>query len=369
VTQQTPRFSGGVADPFGFRGANRTANGLFYSPRERGPFDTGEDEEIKLLAPEDFATKRGRHSPIIVMCMGRRNTGKTFTMTGMAKAKRRRYDSGGLNDFSIGSNYWMAPEVANYVSQYIMDRIAEYPRWARKMTLYLDEIQNAASSRRSMSKQNVGLSSFLTMVRKRQIEVMFTTQFPQVIDYQVLLQVDLFIEVEQDYDFHTITIYIHDWWGQYTGKNWRKPWPPRRWDADDTVKLVIPNPQTIFNSYDTDEVIANVYSDSQRAQMVDEEYGARGWAERLPMDKAMQVMEEDGLPDRFDPFDLAAKEAEFLTGLRDVGSFKLRRFVSVAKDLNLVNNQAEFRAWLHGNGFALSENGQEAIWPDGAEPE
>ena len=43
----------------------------------------------------------------------------------------------------------------------------EYPWWLRDAHMFLDEIQTAATGRRSMSKGNVFLSTFLTQLRKR----------------------------------------------------------------------------------------------------------------------------------------------------------------------------------------------------------
>ena len=301
--------------------------------------------------------KHKRFTPTVVFLMGRRDMGKTLTMSAMADIARRRYKRWKA-DFKIFSNYYL--KFADGYSAHIIDEIMTYPSWARDMYLCIDEIQTAATSRRSMSSTNVNLATFLTMIRKRRIELVFTTQFPQVIDVQLLLQVDYFIECERNPQGTAVTLYVHDWWGQFTGKNWRKPWPPQRWEADE-VK-VLHGVQRIWGQYDTEQVIAPMYVDPYvRERLIDTESRGKDdqeYLEKLPMDEAydrkMQLEEEEAAVVAAGGLQSVEQEAQGILA-RLPGRFNIRPIIEALEARGM--NREAFLVWLKAAGYSLVKKG------------
>lgn len=265
-------------------------------------FATRRSEEPDFPLPGELAPQDSRFRPYVILAMGRRDAGKTLFESWLATVMKQRYRQYGVPWFKVAANYYL--EVADRIHPYLVDAIMEFPHWARDMLLCIDEIQAAASSRRSMSKSNVNIAQFLTEIRKRRIEVVFTTQFPQVIDYQVLLQVDFFVECVKREGGRAIDLYWHDFWGQRTGKNWRKPWPPQRYQADMSYR--IGGCQRIWPLYKTEQVIAPMTIDADRRwRLTQEEWEGTellDWQEALgePMREAIEVAGSGDLP-RLEP--------------------------------------------------------------------
>ena len=252
----------------------------------------------QLQGPADILPSRGRFTPTVAILIGRRNAGKTYSMTALAKLAQARYREFQVGctcqdklemcgHFKVASNYWT--DFSEYYSPYIMDLITEYPPWAENLYLCIDEIQTAALSRRSMSKQSVNITQFLSMIRKRRISCIMTTQFPQVLDQQLLMQVDFVIEVETRFDNRLILAHTHDYWQQWSGWGYgsgqRKSryMPPPRSEEDWVKPFQVPNPYAIYNSYDTDEVIAPTYlGEDMRAALAEREIEGKGRTHRVP---------------------------------------------------------------------------------------
>ena len=144
--------------------------------------------KTKWRDPTDYRPRPGRFSSKTKIFVGRRGQGKTLLMTVEGGAIRAMNEKHGAA-VKIISNYSTA--FSHYHSQYLIDNLVTFPEYAQDALLLIDEIQTAALSRRSMSKEAVNLSGFMTMIRKRRVEVMFTTQFPQTLDQQLLMQIDL----------------------------------------------------------------------------------------------------------------------------------------------------------------------------------
>ncbi|GIV82898.1 MAG: hypothetical protein KatS3mg051_2252 [Anaerolineae bacterium] len=285
-----------VHDPFRFRPGD--------------PFAPGQSIAPSVWTPADIPVSRRRFSPIVVLFMGRRNAGKTYAMTLMALIQRQRYERHGC-PFRIAANYRL--DIADYCGQHILDGIILMRPWFRDLYLLLDEIQTALNNRRSMGKLAVNFATMLTMIRKRRVDCTFTTQMPQTIDVQTLYQVDLFVEVETAEQMHEVRLYCHDWWGQYTGMNWRKRWPPRRWEADWVIPISVRDPRQIFRLYDTDEVIASRYLDpDMQEELIEQEYERMQWQAQLPMDDATIERERALRAGRGDPLVDARAEADAL---------------------------------------------------------
>ena len=100
------------------------------------------------------------------------------------------------------------------------------------------------------------------------------------------MQIDIFnrmemwqgVSPEGHYGQH-IDVTEWDWWGQWTGRHERKPWPPRDEDADGG--WTIHNVDLMFNRYDTDQIIAPTWSKA-RDQVIMHEFGEE-WEEELDL--------------------------------------------------------------------------------------
>lgn len=300
-------------------------------------------------------------SPRTMLLLGRRDAGKTLTMTALAQFQKERY---GFfhSPFKIASNYWLSSDLGDYYSAWIIDRIMDYPTWAKDMLCCIDEIQTAASSRRAMAKSNVLLGMFLTMIRKRRIEIVFTTQFPQVLDAQLLLQVDYFVECEKSPDAHSVRLYIHDYWGQFTGKFYRKPWPPMRYMADEVRTLYGTN--AVFGKYRSGQAIASLYlNEEQRRRMVDAEAGSdHEWQERLPMLAAQDEMENRQALMEAMEIQAAVPRSLDELALRVPQRFNVMAFWDIVRAIEpSFKHPAAWQRFLTDKGFELKKEGRRTM--------
>ena len=219
-----------------------------------------------LLIPEEVHVRR-RFRPMVIMFIGRRGAGKSLAMTTLAYIQSRRYAAAGVA-FSVVSNYKL--QFATHATPYLVEELTQFPPWARDLYVCIDEVATAFPSRRSLAGVNLLFANWLTQIRKRRCEVAFTTQFPQVLDYQVLLQVDLFIRCQERAAGRAVELYIYDWWGQWTGNDSRRPWPPEHDTWDWNVTFL--NTHRVWPLYDTEELVAPLWS-SSREDMIAQE----GW--------------------------------------------------------------------------------------------
>lgn len=298
--------------------------------------DVDESNGPAIWTPEELPMKNGRFSPLVVMYMGRRNAGKSYSMTVQSRLmqKRHRFHQTG---FKLAANYIM--RFADFSGQHIYDEIITFPDWFRDQYLAMDEIQGQVSNRRAMNKGTLNFGIMLSMIRKRRVEPLFTTQFPQTIDRLTLMQTDLFVEVRTRQRMHTIELLCHDYWGQWTGNNHSKQWPPRSWEADWAVQIHVDNPAWYFSQYETDEVIAAQTLDAaQREALIDKEYELRRWQEQVPMEEAQEakarIEDNHGLSAREVVEKTYASLEELLGAYPD--TFTLSKFTADAKDMGLA---------------------------------
>ena len=321
----------------------RDGHGLFTpTPQEEG----GQWEATDILpAPHRF-------SPYVVMLIGNRNAGKTLAMTAIAYQMQQRYRKFGVSYFKIASNYWMS--FADYQSPYIVDDLVALPPWGRNLFLCVDEIQQAAFNRRAMKQTAVDLIGFLTMIRKRRIEVCFTTQKPTQIDPQVLNQVDFFVEVQHSFGAKLLTFHIYDWWGQFTGRRHRKRWPPQQEDVD--VVRYFWHDGAVFDMFDTEQVVASSYlNEGVKADIIEQEWGGRGvedWAAQLRMEEAQTLRFEEGKVPEKGP-------VTYLDTLAD--QFNLSPELPYAHHEGVIAPTAgiaQFAEYLKANGFTITRKGR-----------
>jgi len=307
--------------------------------------------------PELIRPQYGRFRPTATMMIGRRGQGKTLFMTLLAYIMKRRYRQRHIN-FRVFANYKIHSSIADECDPYILDRLAD-PRFGlsvRNGLLNLDEIQSAASSRRSMARGNVFLSGHLTQIRKQRLDVCFTTQFPQVIDYQVLLQCDLFVRCELLGDGEAVRVYVFDWWGQYTGNDSRKPWPPPR-DMADWV-WTFSGANRMFPYYDSEQYIPSAYLDqAMRDETIQASWGpglVQSWDQELSPDEldiarsihesAVATAPDDAL-------------APYLRG--KAGMFQLEPFMREIRGLVPgIERVGDLRAALEAKGYTIDGRGR-----------
>lgn len=239
-----------------------------------------------LLIPGEVRGQRN-FEPLVVMLYGRRGAGKTATMTALGAWFQQHYLKSGTL-VHIAANYKV--DFARYCSPYLIDELGDFPEWGQRLVVLIDEISAYTASERSTSRATLDIGVFLTQVRKRDVEIIFCTQFPQEISRRVLRQVDIFIEVEQSSDNKDSHLFCHDYWGQWTGGWSRKPWPPTKEEAD--WEMDVYGVDAIWNRYDTKEVIAPVWSD-QREQII-----GQHWSETLSEieDEEMVIPHDVGPP-------------------------------------------------------------------------
>ncbi len=351
---------------------------ILFGPKSgRDPF--GRDDDVPLFGPvEDEPNNElieslpgaDRMGLVVTLFMGRRGHGKSAVMVARLEDKLRKYKKfnyGGHLFSNMGLTFARRNaegKPIDYAHPQIMRTVQTYPQWFSKGDLAVDEIHNYAASRRSMSGSNINLSMFATQLRHRDIAGMFTTQFPQVLDYQLLLQVDLFIDVtilrrwpskrpDLPGSPHAVKLAIHDYWGQWTGNNWRKPWPPRANDAD--VHRFMRIPQRIGDMYDTKQIQSSSYWDawvSSRLEQEESDRMGRGFSSddewKGVLDGAIDQAQTEVAHDPGARFPTFADWAKRLPQTFTV-SQKVVEAESVSN--GAIRTRTQLEEWLNGNGF------------------
>lgn len=324
-----------------------------------------DDWDAAPAAPEGDGLERGdywlfrngkeRLDPVVVMFWARRGRGKSLSMTAMASMMKQRYKVARVNR-KFYSNYWTA--FSDDYGQELIDEIVQFPEDARDCLMGIDEAQAYFPGAKSTRNMTVDFVGFLTQIRKRRVEIMFTTQFPQVITGNLLMQVDLFVEVETfKLNGRThVNIWAHDWWGQWTGDiAANKHWPPPREFADWSWTLW--NVDAMFGQYDTDQVIAPVWSKARRRII---EQGDRGRPvtqgdEDTPaelIEAAMESQEDMRRSER--NIAQARTLEEFLRSAPD--GFNLNwQFKRVQEIAPEITSPKLWKAWLENHGYAVEK--------------
>ncbi len=220
--------------------------------------------DTKIVEPLNLVPPKASQ-PLVIFFFGRRGEGKTLAMTTIAKLMKERYLKRGHNN-EVYSNYWTS---FGKWSPWLVDQLTEFPAWAKNGIIAVDEVSSAFPSARAMSQVNVLFTNMLTQIRKRNLECLFTTQFPSTVSHGLLMQVDLFIMCQKIKGGKAIKLYCFDFWGQWTGNFGKKRWPPMIGEQD--WELTLHNTDRMFGSYRTDEVVASVFSDT-RDDVIGQQY-------------------------------------------------------------------------------------------------
>lgn len=143
---------------------------------------------------------QGEHKPKLIGIVGDRGDGKTLLLTALL---REDYDNG-LNIFSNYSLFFPKPRFKGQLppQKRTFKDIVTMPEELRNASVGLDELHIGADSRQSMNKSNLILSKLITQMRKRNLDVYYTTQRLNSIDKRLRQQTDFFIMVERVYCSH-----------------------------------------------------------------------------------------------------------------------------------------------------------------------
>src|SRR3990170_5364940 len=214
----------------------------------------------KVWVPEQLVGKRHELRPIVVLFIGRRGAGKTLALTTTGYIQLRRYLAAKAR-MKVAANYNVT--FGHYKDPYIVDRLQNFPVWARNIYLMVSEIGAAFPGMRSMAMGAIMFTQLLGQLRKRAIEIGADTRFAQILGWQHVTEIDLFIRCEAlarlpDGRPRAIRLEVWDYWGQWTGDQRRRYWPPTAEPPD--WELVFGNVHHVCKMYNTGEVIAPSFS-------------------------------------------------------------------------------------------------------------
>ena len=200
--------------PNGTQYKGLVANSRTSGSNKRVELYTGHKKEDTLLMPWEVPVS-GNFYPVIAMFWGRRGQGKTLSMTTVGAMMLQRYLRWGTKSSAanpdghkICANYHVS--FADFYNPMLVDMLVDFPPWAHDMTCLVDEILAYFPNRRSLARGNLNFGTFLQQIRKRHIELLFTTQFPQNMDKIMVEQVDLFIRSEIFNRGNSVRLIIHD---------------------------------------------------------------------------------------------------------------------------------------------------------------
>lgn len=234
----------------------RKPSDVLFAPRKDAPptFTPNEDGNTRIETALSMPVKR-KFSPMVLFLLGRRGAGKTLVMAALGKYLMDAYRERNVKR-RILSNFELKYLPDGSSDPYLLDRIIANPYEYRECLILVDEIANAFPGRRAMSSINVEFVDFLTQIRKLRSECIFATQFASVVDRDLLLQVDIFARCNSIAEGRHVVLDMHDYWGQWTGNDDSKPWPPPR-DVFDWQRTVR-NTWTMFGAYDTYEMVVGM---------------------------------------------------------------------------------------------------------------
>jgi len=310
--------------------------------------DTGAKFMPNLIVP---ATIPGSYSftPTISLLAGARGKGKTLTMTAIGRMMLDRFIASGQHH-KVMSNYHV--DFAYYSHPLLIDMLMDFPSWAHHLFVMVDELDAYFPSMRAQTRVSLSFGTFIKQIRKRGIELIFTTQHPQEIDRRLLRQVDLFLYPTLVNRRNDLRLRVWDWWGNYSGDQRVKKWPP--WVEPHAeppdAEWAILNIATMFGQYRTDEVVAPLWSD-QRENILMDEWGAdiTKAAEKAEQAQAQLDGTETEPETAATLFDLIEAQGE---------RFQVHRLYGEAKTLErTITSPKAFRDWLANRGWLVVKDG------------
>ena len=176
---------------------------------------------------------------IIVLYRGRRGAGKTLTMV---KDGLKYY----LDGWKVYTNMYSIQYATRLEEEEIL-ALADTDGF-RDCIVMIDEIQTLIDSRRSMRKANVGFNYFLQQIRKRNVNLLATTQYSRRVDLGFREQLDIIVSpkmITLNSGKKLVEVNYQDLTTEEEGL----PAISRR---------LVYDPTTIFGLYDTEERITAV---------------------------------------------------------------------------------------------------------------
>ena len=303
-------------------------------------------------------------APTMIFFSGRRGQGKTLAARCVAEMQEIRYKVARIplattpqavltgdpkKTWKIVSNIWISN--AGLYHPKLIDAIAEvdgfdglmyFPEWGYQDWALIDEIGDVADSMKANSRVNIGVGAMTHQLRKRRMEGCLTSQFPQETSYRLLRQVDLFILVEKHLQGEAIECFVFDYWGQWTGKNWRKPWPPQIGDHDWEVGLC--NLKALWTKYNSWEVVPPMWS-IRRAELIAREYKYSSERQATSGGASKPILPP--------PTTFAEALARQMPTL-----FEVRAALRLAKHMApQIESQTDLIAWLEENRYTVTKQG------------
>ena len=339
-------------------------------PRESGiwpvsptlsPYPRTEAEDEGDDAPEftslyDIALPR-RQSPKVIMNMGRRGKGKSAFMALLALMMKLLWEHHGVKR-RILSNIRL--DIADIEDPYLLEMLDADPTVAEDAIVCVDELTSAFPSQRAISRGNLDFSNILTQTRKLRAEWIFTTQFPQLIDMKILYQVDYFIKckyLDLRYPSGRVYVDIWDWWGQETGKDWRKPWPPRNDDVD--VSRWYPGIKEAFKIYNSDERVPSRWAKNRDTLI------QKAWDIERPVEieGPSDIIAIQGNPRSFQEYLVRIGTKFSVMGVLNAGKMF---------EKGVITGRKSCEDWLRANGYTVDSRQGDAIaylpaWAEDAE--
>lgn len=332
---------------------------------------------FRLILPEKLHPVKTIH-PITCLIIGRRGQGKTLSMVHLMELQTIRARKYGIQR-KFFSNIWMRfvdsqgvlamereldeetgePRIVPIrgVDPYILERLAfGLPRYLQNSTIAVDEAQSLIFNRSWHSKLNTSIGQVLVQIRKRRLEMLFTTQNALMLDKLAIFQIDLLCIAEKLKGGRAVRLYCFDLWGQWTGHYQLRPFPPVIGEHDWTVLLYPTDRQ--FNNYREEEIVGQAGSAS-RETIINEYYKADGSLSDehgKPMQTQAQgnVLSVPNAAEVKKQIDLAKAEEGLVARLKTMGTFPPFQWLEQAQGAGIkVTDEANFTWWLKDRGFSV----------------
>jgi len=213
------------------------------------------------------------------------------------------------------------------------------------------------------------VTNCLVQIRKFDMEMLCTTQRPQNLDSQMLDQIDFFImpvlynkqwvpEKELWSHKHTgrmlyravsARLLIWDWWGTYTGKQYRKIWPPMMSGEPPDYTMDFHRVHELYSWYSSKEPIPAMWHRKREDTL------AKGWTDtmtEIAQDYAPEAEEQetDGVPAATIGELIAAQPPDLY--IRSSGLFDR------AKKLDRNISMARFMVNMEDAGYTIIREGR-----------
>lgn len=295
----------------------------------------------------------------LILLSGPRGSGKSAYQNILLQVQKEAMEHDGF-PWQLWTNYQR--EQATVQNPYLLEILQSYPKEARNLSMGVDEIQNATPSRRSLARINLDLSAFLTQIRKRSIDGVFTTQFPSVLDQWIVMQFSLFIRCKAYEGGRIIKCFVFDYWGQYTGNDARKIWPPRIGEHD--WEYWIGGVNAIWPYYKTNEIQPPIWT-ARRDEILGEQgwkFGEQPWQGQDGDGDDKESLEE--LKETPIPKELEDRAAAALKNMvyQAEGAFPIARYLdSARRSIPTIKTSADFGFWLISQGFDVKKDGNQYV--------